>query len=122
MGHGRPKIHEAYAGNVNAKMNGGALGAKIGRVFTLDEEKTMFAIAYANPAPVQSKAGKYRIQSQEERGRTTISVVVEVPDQPDERLDVSEFVRRWPAHGQTVWRQLVAVGLGGHSDAGMSPA
>ena len=120
MGHKDTHTFGAYAGSTRGTV-AGALGARIGRVFALNKDKAFFAMAYANPAPVQSKAGSYRILSQEERARTTVSVVVEVPDQPDERLDVSEFVERWPAFGQTVWRQLVAVGLGGHGDAGMSP-
>lgn len=117
MGHGRLKVQQAYGGDIYAKGNGGALGAKIGKVFALDDDKTMFAITFVSPAPVQSKEGKYRVLSEVERSRSTVTVVIEAPDKPDEQLDLSEFVQRWPAHDQAVRRQLRAVGLAGHSES-----
>lgn len=112
MGHNDPHAASAYFGTFRNFKHVDGLGGRIGTVLVIDVDKDIFALVYANPAPVKLQDGSYKIKTEEERQNTAITVVVERPSEADQKLSLNEFAEQWPSMSEKVHRQLVIVGFG----------
>ena len=112
MGHNELHAAAAYFGTFRNFKHVDGLGGRIGTVLLVDALKDMFALVYANPAPIKLQDGSYKIRTQEERLNTAITVVVEQPGETDQKFSLNEFVDQWPSMSEKVHRQLVIVGFG----------
>lgn len=110
MGHNNLHAASAYYGSFRRNHVDG-LGGRIGSIIMVDSANDVYALVYANPAPIKIE-GSYQIKNASERSNTAVQVVLETPGKEDESYSLLEFVKKWPDLSEKVRRQLVLVGLG----------
>lgn len=112
LGHNIPDKAAAYFGTFRNQRHVDGIGGRIGSVILVDSDNDIFAMVYANPAPIQLADKTYKIKTTEERNNTAVTVVVEQQGAENKNFSLVEFVENWPALSEKVRRQLVLVGLG----------
>ena len=112
LGHDNLHTSPAYVATFRNSYTAGNLGGKVGRVIVVDSEKNHFAVLYANPLPKPEVDGTYAKLPATAMSRTVITVVLETPERPDEKLSLQNFVKANPGLASRVKAQLSACGLG----------
>ena len=110
LGHNDLHTSSAYYSSFRQSHTEGNLGGKLGRVIVVDREKDYFAVIYANPSPKPGLDGTYASVTTEAIGRTTITVVLEMPEQKDTKMSLVDFVIAYPSLSARVASQMSSYG------------
>lgn len=110
LGHDKEHTIGAYFSTFRPVVHTSGIGARIGPILVVDYSLDMFATLYANPVPVKGLSG-YRILTESELAQTTITAIVELPGQDDQKIDIARFVELHPELAPRVVKVLQAHGL-----------
>ena len=102
LGHDFEHTIGAYFSTFRPVVHTSGIGSRIGPILVVDYSIDMFATLYANPAPVKGAKG-YRLLTASELQQTTITAIVEVPGQEDQKIDIARFIE---LHGELSQRVL----------------
>lgn len=102
LGHDFEHTIGAYFSTFRPVVHASGIGSRIGPILVVDYSIDMFATLYANPAPVKGAKG-YRLLTASELQQTTITAIVEVPGQEDQKIDIARFIE---LHGELSQRVL----------------
>ena len=91
LGHDKEHTIGAYFSTFRPVVHASGFGSRFGPIVGVDFGLDMYATFYANPAPVKGTNG-YRMLTESEIAQTTITVIVELPGQDDQKIDISRFV------------------------------
>lgn len=110
LGHDKEHTIGAYFSTFRPVVHGSGLGLRFGPIVVVDFSLDMYATFYANPAPIKGTKG-YRMLTESEIAQSTITAVVELPGQDDQKIDIARFVELHPELALRVLKVLRVHGL-----------
>lgn len=113
LGHEDRHTIGAYFSTFRPTAHTGGIGSRIGPIIVVDNSRDMFATIYVNPVPVKGSgaSGSYRMLTDTELAQTTVTAVVEQPDQEDQELEIASFVALYPELAPRMAKVLQGYGL-----------
>lgn len=112
LGHDKEHTIGAYFSTFRPVVQVEGLGGQVGPVIVIDLERDIFATIWVNPCPVRGIDGGYRMQTDIERSKTKVTVLVEKPWEPKLEVEIEQFVAKHPRLAEKIRKTLVTVGLG----------
>lgn len=91
LGHDKERTIGAYFSTFRPMVFADGMGRRIGPVMVVDFNLEIFATFFCNPAPIRGVDG-YRMLTESELMKSTITAVVESPGKDDQKIDIARFV------------------------------